>query len=186
MRGSLCLLERACVFASVCLCIFFNQYTLLSFHTTSYTHTYTVSTKDSDTFLKRVRTNIIEISLYISTTYKYRYFPFSVYIYMCVFLKHIYTCMCACMYVSLRICVSTCASAFACFSECARLSTHVCASLFWRAGILPYILHRVTIAEVRFESCNNSCCTTTSILHATLDIFWDSGFAVKPVFSCET
>ena len=35
----------------------------------------------------------------------------------------------------------------------------------------PAILHRVTIAEVRSEACNNLCCTTTSILHATLDIF---------------
>ena len=49
-------------------------------------------------------------------------------------------------------------------------------------GILPYTLHRVTIAEVRFESCNNSCCTTTSILHATLDLFLDCGFAIKPAF----
>ena len=52
----------------------------------------------------------------------------------------------------------------------------------WRACILPHILHHVTIAEVRFESRNNSCCTTTSILHATLDIFLDCGFAIKPVF----
>ena len=51
----------------------------------------------------------------------------------------------------------------------------------WRAGILPYILHRVTIAEVRLESCNNSCCTTTSILRATLDIFLDCGFPINPV-----
>ena len=49
-------------------------------------------------------------------------------------------------------------------------------------GILPYILHHVTIAEVRSESCNNSCCTTTSILHATLDLFLDCGFAIKLVF----
>ena len=46
-------------------------------------------------------------------------------------------------------------------------------------GILPYVLHRVTVVEVRSESCNNLCCTTTSILHATPDIF---GFAIKPVF----
>ena len=35
-------------------------------------------------------------------------------------------------------------------------------------GILPYIFHRATIAEVRSEYCNNLCCTTTSILHARL------------------
>ena len=49
-------------------------------------------------------------------------------------------------------------------------------------GILPHILHRVTIAEVRSESCNHSSCTTTSISHATLDLFLDCGFAIKPVF----
>ena len=50
--------------------------------------------------------------------------------------------------------------------------------------ILPYILH-VTIAEVRSESCNNSCCTTTSILHPTLDLFLDCGFAIKLFFLIE-
>ena len=45
-------------------------------------------------------------------------------------------------------------------------------------GILPYVLHRVTIAEVRSESCNNSCCTTTSVLHATFDLFLDCGFPI--------
>ena len=45
MRGSLCLLERTCVFASVCLFISLFQYTLLSFLTTSYIHTCIVSTK---------------------------------------------------------------------------------------------------------------------------------------------
>ena len=49
-------------------------------------------------------------------------------------------------------------------------------------GILPNILHRETIVEVRSESCNNLCCSPTSIFHATFDIFVDCGFAIKPVF----
>ena len=86
--------------------------------------------------------------------------------------------MYASMYVSLHICVSTCVSACACFSECTRLSTHVCASLL-RAGILPHLLHCAIIAEVRLESCNNSLCSTTSILHATHNMFLDCGFPIK-------
>ena len=40
-------------------------------------------------------------------------------------------------------------------------------------GILPYILHLFTIPNFLPESCHNSCCTTISILHATLDLFLD-------------
>ena len=49
-------------------------------------------------------------------------------------------------------------------------------------GILPHILHRVTMAEVRCECCGDLCCRNTSVLHETLDMIWDFGFAIKPVF----
>ena len=84
---------------------------------------------------------------------------------MCPFAFVVSTC------VGVRMLVGVCELVNACMRQSS-----------WRAGILPYILHGVTIAEVRFESCNNSCCTTTSILYATLDLFFDCGFAIQPVF----
>ena len=47
-------------------------------------------------------------------------------------------------------------------------------------GILPYMFHLFNISKFLSESCHNSCCTT-SILHATLDLFLDCGFAITPV-----
>ena len=104
----------------------------VSIHTPIYTHdvihTYTVSTKGSDTCLKM---NAHQCSFYICI-------HFQQHTNTCIFLSlhryiQIYTCLCACyvcMYVCVhRTCVSTCVSACACLSECARLSMHVCASL---------------------------------------------------------
>ena len=85
MRGSFCLLERTCVLASVCLQIFLNQYTLLSFQTTSYIHT--LYQQRAQTLLKNaVHTNDLSISLYIFHNIQiHLYFPFTVCIYFYIF-----------------------------------------------------------------------------------------------------
>ena len=132
VRGGAYVWTCVCVVLCACLSEYasLRLYVCTNFHVK---HTHTVSTKDSDTFFQKSAHQCSIYFLIHSAQHTNTYIFMSVYIYMfiykCLYL-HIYSCMCVCMYVSLCICgVSTSVSACACYSEGARLSTHVCASL---------------------------------------------------------
>ena len=177
MRGSLCLLERTCIFASVCLYIYFFVY--IRRHT--YIH---CINKGLGHFVLNECTPMFVLFLIHFPQHTNAYVFSSLCIYMLIFThiqEYVRVCMCLC-----ALGVSTCVSACACLSECARLSTHVCASLLDALEFchtysifspLPtFCLNLVTIHAVQLLRLCSRLSTISWIVDLPSNLF----------FSCET
>ena len=137
MRGSLCLVERTCVVASVRVNTSLYQYTLPSIHTTSYIHT--LYQQKAQTLLKCMHTSVLPLSFYIFNSIQI----------------HVYSLLCEYTYIHVFVrllCVHVCmCPSHLCFHECVGVCmlVGVCAFVnvcmrqpFWRAEGLQTVSSR--------------------------------------------